>query len=138
MINKTLKVIPLGGLGEIGKNMMVFEYGDDIVVIDCGVLFPEEDMPGVDLVLPDIRYLIENQKKIRAILITHGHEDHTGALPYVLSQINVPVFAPRLAHGLISVKLKEHNLDKQTELNQIEPGIEPRGRRVEPDTTSRS
>lgn len=123
MINKTLKVIPLGGLGEIGKNMMVFEYGDDIVVIDCGVLFPEEDMPGVDLVLPDIRYLIENQKKIRAILITHGHEDHIGALPYVLSQINVPVFAPRLAHGLISVKLKEHNLDKQTELNQIEPGV---------------
>ena len=123
MINKTLKVIPLGGLGEIGKNMMVFEYGDDIVVIDCGVLFPEEDMPGVDLVLPDIRYLIENQEKIRAILITHGHEDHTGALPYVLSQINVPVFAPRLAHGLISVKLKEHNLDKQTELNQIEPGV---------------
>lgn len=122
MITKTLKVIPLGGLGEIGKNMMVFEYGDDIVVVDCGVLFPEEDMPGVDLVLPDIRYLIENQKKIRAILITHGHEDHTGALPYVLSQINVPVYAPRLAHGLISVKLKEHNLDKQTELNQIEPG----------------
>ena len=123
MITKTLKVIPLGGLGEIGKNMMVFEYGDDIVIIDCGVLFPGEDMPGVDLVLPDIRYLIENQKKIRAILITHGHEDHTGAIPYVLSQINVPIFAPRLAHGLISVKLKEHSLDKQTELNQIEPGV---------------
>ena len=123
MITKTLKVIPLGGLGEIGKNMMVFEYGDDIVVVDCGVLFPEADMPGIDLVLPDIRYLIENRRKIRAILITHGHEDHTGAIPYVLSQINVPVFAPRLAHGLISVKLKEHNLDKQTELNQIEPGV---------------
>ncbi len=123
MITKTLKVIPLGGLGEIGKNMMVFEYGDDIIIIDCGVLFPGEDMPGVDLVLPDIRYLIENQKKIRAILITHGHEDHIGAIPYVLSQINVPIFAPRLAHGLISVKLKEHSLDKQTELNQIEPGV---------------
>lgn len=123
MITETLKVIPLGGLGEIGKNMMVFEYGDDIIVIDCGVLFPEEGMPGVDLVLPDIRYLIENQRKIRAILITHGHEDHIGAIPYVLSQINVPVFAPRLAHGLISVKLKEHNLDNQIELNQIEPGV---------------
>ena len=108
MSNTPLVVVPLGGLGEIGKNMMALEYGEDIIVIDCGVLFPEEDMPGVDLVIPDISYLLERQSRVRAILRTHGHEDHTGALPYVLSRLPVPVYAPRLAHGLISVKLKEH------------------------------
>ena len=117
-----LRVIPLGGLGEIGKNMMALEYGDDIVVIDCGVLFPEEDMLGVDLVIPDISYLLENSERVRAILITHGHEDHTGALPYVVSRLNVPVYAPRLAHGLIRVKLRQRRLLNDTELVIAEPG----------------
>ncbi|MBM3925721.1 MAG: ribonuclease J [SAR202 cluster bacterium] len=121
MTDRALRVIPLGGLGEIGKNMMALEHGDDIIVVDCGVQFPEEDMPGVDLVLPDISYLVERKDKVRAILITHGHEDHTGALPYVLPQLNVPVYAPRLAHGLISVKLREYRLHKSTDLKVAEP-----------------
>ena len=101
-----LRVIPLGGLGEIGKNMMALEYQDDIVIVGCGVQFPEEGMFGVDLIIPDISYLMERQDKVRAILITHGHEDHIGALPFVLPQLRCPVYAPRLAHGLITAKLK--------------------------------
>ncbi len=116
-----LRVIPLGGLGEIGKNMLALEYDRDIIVIDCGVLFPEQDMPGVDLVIPDITYLLERRDRIKAILITHGHEDHTGALPYVLPSLNVPVYAPRLAHGLISVKLKEHRAARGASLELAEP-----------------
>ena len=116
-----LHVIPLGGLGEIGKNMMALEYEQDIIVIDCGVMFPDEDMPGVDLVIPDISYLTQNSDRVRAIFITHGHEDHTGALPYVLTALNVPVYAPRLAAGLISVKLKEHRI-RNAVLHEIEPG----------------
>jgi ribonuclease J len=107
MPKSRLKVIPLGGLGEIGKNMMVLEYEDDIVVIDCGLMFPREEMPGVDLVIPDIGYLLENKEKVRGIIITHGHEDHIGALPYILPQLKVPVYATQLTQGLISVKLKE-------------------------------
>ena len=117
-----LRVVPLGGLGEIGKNMLALEYGDDIIVIDAGIMFPEEDMPGVDLVLPDITYLLERQDKVRAILITHGHEDHTGGLPFVLRQLKVPVYAPRLAHGLIEVKLREHRGLRDSELHQATPG----------------
>ena len=117
-----LKVIPLGGLGEIGKNMMALEYGDDIVVIDAGVLFPAEDTPGVDLVIPDITYLKENRDRVRAILITHGHEDHTGALPYVLRDLDVPVYAPRLAAGLIEVKLREHRETRNAHLEAVNPG----------------
>ena len=118
-----LRVIPLGGLGEIGQNMMVLEYGDDIVVIDAGVLFPEENMPGIDFAIPDITYLLENKDKIRAILITHGHEDHIGALPHVLAELDVPVYASRLTHGLITVKLREHGRLRDARLNVIEPHV---------------
>ncbi|MDA0988125.1 MAG: ribonuclease J [Chloroflexi bacterium] len=122
-MEQSLKVIPLGGLGEIGKNMMALEYDDDIVVIDAGVLFPDEGMLGVDLVIPDISYLKENRDKVRAILITHGHEDHIGALPYVLRDLNVPVYAPRLAAGLIEVKLKEHRSSlPNARLEAVDPG----------------
>jgi ribonuclease J len=117
----SLRVIPLGGLGEIGKNMMALECGDDIIVVDCGVQFPPEDMVGVDLIIPDISYLLENLHKVRAILITHGHEDHIGALPFVLPQLPVPVYAPALAHGLISVKLREHREARGATSLPIEP-----------------
>jgi ribonuclease J len=103
-----LKIIPLGGLGEIGKNMMVIEHGDDILIVDVGLMFPSEDMLGVDLVIPDFSYVLENRHKVRGIAITHGHEDHVGALPFLLRQLDVPVYAPRLAHGLISLKLRPH------------------------------
>ncbi|MDP9236854.1 MAG: ribonuclease J [Chloroflexota bacterium] len=118
----TLRVIPLGGLGEIGKNMMLFEYGDDVIAVDCGLMFPTEEMLGVDLVIPNMSYILDNRKNLRAIFITHGHEDHTGALPYILKQVNVPVYCTPLAHGLISVKLKEARLLQSTDLREIRPG----------------
>jgi len=118
-----LRVIPLGGLGEIGKNMMALEMGDDIIVVDCGVQFPEEGMLGIDLIIPDVSYLVERSDRVRAILITHGHEDHIGALPFVLPQLQVPVFAPRLAHGLISAKLKERRATRESKVEPIDPGI---------------
>ncbi len=108
-------------MGEIGQNMMALEFDEDIIVIDAGLLFPEEDMPGVDLGIPDITYLVENRDKVRAILITHGHEDHIGALPFVLPELDVPVYASRLAHGLISVKLRERGLIRGARLNVVEP-----------------
>lgn len=107
MSKPKLKIIPLGGLSEIGKNMMAMEYENDIVIIDAGLMFPGEEMLGIDLVIPDISYLLERREKIRGIVITHGHEDHVGALPYLLPQLNVPVYSTRLTQGLISVKLKE-------------------------------
>jgi ribonuclease J len=122
MPEDSLRIVPLGGLGEIGKNMMALEYGGEIVVIDAGVLFPGEGMPsGVDFAIPDITYLVENKEKVRAILITHGHEDHIGALPYVLPELDVPVYASRLTHGLISVRLREHGRLRAAKLNVIEP-----------------
>ena len=116
-----LRVIPLGGLGEIGQNMMALEYGDEIVVIDAGILFLEEDIPGVDFAIPDISYLVQNKEKVRAILLTHGHEDHIGALPYVLDQLDVPVYASRLTHGLITVKLRDFGTLPEARLNVVEP-----------------
>ena len=118
-----LRIIPLGGLGEIGKNMMALEFGDDIVIVDCGVQFPEEGMLGVDLIIPDVSYLVERADRVRGILITHGHEDHIGALPFVLPQLPVPVFAPLLAQGLISAKLKERRATREFTTTPIEPGI---------------
>lgn len=117
-----LKIIPLGGLDEIGKNITVCEYGDDIIVIDCGLAFPDADMFGVDHVIPDFSYLSKNRTKIRGIFVTHGHEDHIGALPYFLKEINVPVYANRLTLGLIKRKLSEHKLDKQAILMECKPG----------------
>jgi len=119
---KKLKIIPLGGLQEIGKNITAFELGDDIVVVDCGLAFPEDDMLGIDLVIPDISYLVKNREKIRGIVLTHGHEDHIGGLPYVLKEINVPVYGTRLTLGLLEYKLEEHGLMSIVRLERTEPG----------------
>lgn len=117
-----LKIIPLGGLNEIGKNMTVLEYGQDMIVVDCGLGFPEDDMYGVDLVIPDVTYLAKNQKKLRGYFITHGHEDHIGALPYILQAVNAPVHATPLTLGLIKLKLEEHKLLGKTRLVTHHPG----------------
>jgi ribonuclease J len=122
MARNKLRIIPLGGLGEIGKNMMVMELPNDMILIDAGLMFPEEEMLGVDLVIPDISYVRERRKKLRAIIITHGHEDHTGALPYVLRELRAPIYCTRLTRGLISVKLKEHKLLKEADLRMVSPG----------------
>src|SRR5512135_2705437 len=115
-----LKIIPLGGAGEIGKNMLLVEYQDAILVVDAGLMFPESDMLGVDIVIPDIGYLLERKDQVRAIVITHGHEDHIGALPYVLPRLNVPIYATTLTRGLIEVKLKSHKLLKDAVLHTIQ------------------
>lgn len=122
MSKQKLKIIPLGGLGEIGKNMMAIEYDDDIIIIDAGLMFPEEDMLGIDLVIPDISYLLEHKEKLRGIIFTHGHEDHIGALPYILNQLDLPLYATKLTQGLISVKLKEHGQLKTADFRLVHNG----------------
>ncbi len=118
--NKKLRVIPLGGLEEVGKNITAFEYGNDIIVVDCGVAFPSEDMLGIDLVLPDFTYLVRNKDKVRAVVLTHGHEDHIGAVPYLLKNFDVPIYGTRLTLALLNNKLKEHNI--KATLNTVEAG----------------
>jgi ribonuclease J len=119
---KKLKVIPLGGLGEIGKNITVFEYGDDILVVDCGMAFPDDEMLGIDLVLPDTTYLAKNKERVKGIVITHGHEDHIGALPFVLKDVNVPVYGTKLTLGLVEYKLEEHGILSKSKLQTVTQG----------------
>lgn len=119
---ENLKIIPLGGLHEIGKNITVFEYGNDIVLVDCGVAFPEDEMLGIDLVIPDFAYLIKNKDKIRGLVVTHGHEDHIGSIPYLLKEVNIPIYATKLTAGLIEHKLEEHKLKASTKLNIVKQG----------------
>ncbi|EHI98368.1 Ribocuclease J [Clostridium sp. DL-VIII] len=116
-----IKIIPLGGINEIGKNITAIEYKEDIIIIDCGLKFPDDDMFGIDIVIPDVSYLIKNSEKIKGIFLTHGHEDHIGALPYVLRQLNVPVYGTKLTLGIVETKLKEHGLLASTELIRVKP-----------------
>ncbi len=122
MSEEKVRIIPLGGLGEIGKNITAIECDDEIIVIDCGVAFPDEEMYGVDLIIPDITYLKNNVEKIKGIFITHGHEDHIGSLPYVLKQINVPLYGTKLTIGIVKTKLEEHNILSEAKLNNVVPG----------------
>lgn len=117
-----LKIIPLGGIGEIGKNITAIEYGNDILVVDCGMGFPDEQMPGIDLVIPDVSYLVKNREKVRGIFLTHGHEDHIGAVPYVLKELQVPVYATRLTLGILRNKLAEHRYDLEPQLICVNAG----------------
>ena len=118
-MTEVLRIVPLSGVGEVGKNMTLIEYGDDAIAVDCGLMFPENDMLGIDLVIPDVTYLLDNPGLLKAILLTHGHEDHIGALPYVLSEVSAPLYATKLTCGLIEVKLKEAKLLDKTEVNVI-------------------
>src|SRR2546429_9933525 len=114
-----VRVIPLGGLGEIGRNMMAIEYDEQILVVDAGLMFPEEEMLGVDLVLPDVTYLVERKDKVLAFLLTHGHEDHVGSLPYILPKVSAPIYGSRLPLGFIKNKLREHRLAEEVDLREI-------------------
>jgi len=120
--NKKIKIIPLGGLEQIGMNITAFEYENSIFIVDCGLAFPSDDMLGIDLVIPDVSYLKNNFSKLKGFCITHGHEDHIGALPYILKQLNIPVYGTRLTIALIERKLKEHNIDKMAKLNVVKYG----------------
>ena len=120
--SKKIKIAPLGGLHEVGKNMTVFEYGSDLLILDCGLAFPDDDMLGIDMVIPDITYLQKHKNRIRGIVLTHGHEDHIGAVPYVLKEFNVPVFGTKLTLEILKNKLKEHEILNSTKLNVINPG----------------
>jgi ribonuclease J len=118
-VTEPLRIIPLSGVSEVGKNMTLIEYGDDAIAIDCGLMFPESDMLGIDFVIPDITYLLDNPGLLKAIFLTHGHEDHIGALPYILPELTVPIYATRLTQGLVEVKLKEAKLSKKVEINTV-------------------
>ncbi|PWW36739.1 MULTISPECIES: ribonuclease J [Paenibacillus] len=120
LAHNKLYIAALGGLNEIGKNMYLIQYNQDIIVIDCGSKFPDETLPGIDLIIPDVTYLLENQDKVRALVVTHGHEDHIGGIPYLLKQINIPVYASRLTRGLIELKLKEHGLLRKADLQTVD------------------
>ena len=117
-----LRIIPLGGLGEIGKNITLYEYNSDMFLVDCGMSFPDEDTPGIDIVIPDFTYILENKDKIKGLVVTHGHEDHIGAIPYLLRNFNLPIYATKLTIGLISGKLKEHKLLSDAKLNVVNTG----------------
>ncbi len=121
-MKEKLKIVPLGGLNEIGKNMTAFEFGNDIIVVDCGLAFPDDDMLGVDLVIPDITYLKRHRNRVRGLLITHGHEDHIGAIPYLIRELNIPIYATRLTCGIIEHKLTEHRLLDKVKLNHVRAG----------------
>jgi len=122
MAQDKLKLIPLGGLGEFGMNCLAIRWQDDIIVIDAGLMFPEEELLGVDIVVPDISYLTENREKVRAIILTHGHEDHIGGLPWILSELNVPVYGTEFTLAFVEGKLEEHNLLDEADLNELIPG----------------
>ena len=122
MSQDLLRIIPLGGVGQIGKNMMVFEYDEQLLIVDCGLMFPESDMLGIDIVIPDMEYVFERKDRVRGIIVTHGHEDHIGGLPYLMQVVQAPLYATRLTRGLIEVRLKEHHLLNGTELHTVSPG----------------
>ncbi|MEJ2759123.1 MAG: ribonuclease J, partial [Anaerolineales bacterium] len=122
MSSNSLRIVPLGGLGEIGKNMMVYEYGDDILIVDTGIMFPENDMLGIDYIIPDFQYVINRKDKVRGIVITHGHEDHTGAIGHVLDEIDAPIYATPLTRGLLEVKLARSGHAKTAKLHTVNAG----------------
>src|ERR1700723_3383304 len=122
MANEKLQIIPLGGLGEFGMNCLALRFGDDILVIDAGLMFPEEELLGVDIVVPDISYLIENRSMVRGIVLTHGHEDHIGGLPWILSELNVPVYGTEFTLAYVEGKLEEHQLLDDADLIEMIPG----------------
>jgi ribonuclease J len=126
MSNKKLRIVPLGGLGEVGKNMMIYEYGENILIVDTGIMFPENDMLGIDYIIPDFNYLLEKRNLVRGIVITHGHEDHTGAIRHVIEEIEAPIYATPLTRGLLEVKLARGGLLKRTSLNTVEAGDQVR------------
>ena len=116
-----VKIMPLGGLGEVGKNITLYECQGDMILVDCGIVFPDSDMFGVDLVIPDFTYVVQNKDRIKGVVITHGHEDHIGGLPYLLKEVNLPIYATRLTIGLITNKLEEHGLVRSTKMVEIAP-----------------
>src|SRR5436309_14251727 len=121
MSDRKLQVVPLGGLGEFGMNIMALRYGDDIIVIDCGMMFPEAELLGVDIVTPDLTYLVENREHVRALFLTHGHEDHIGAVPYFLAEFNVPIYGTAFTLALVERRLEEHELEQEPQLRTVEP-----------------
>jgi ribonuclease J len=122
MSNKKLRIIPLGGLGEVGKNMMLYEYGENIIIVDTGIMFPENDMLGIDYIIPDFNYLLDKRHLVRGIIITHGHEDHTGAIRHIMEEIDAPIYATQLTRGLLEVKLARGGLLDRKKLNTVEAG----------------